>query len=107
MEGRIDDRQQHQWMGRLDLHLLDQWNQTVAWIEFSVRDELISVWHGNRTLSVMDRARFHAWFWNPIGPHETDDLVWSVRGTRLALSIDGSGHYFIPAVFVNRLASVI
>ena len=55
----------------------------------------------------MDRAAFRVWFWNPVGALRVDDLIWSVEGTRLALSIDGSEPYYMPAVFVSELATVL
>lgn len=95
------------WMGRLDLHLLDRYYNTVALIEFSVRDEFISVWWGERTLSVMDRQRFRKWFWQPVGVLQIDDLAWSVEGERLGLSLDGSEPFFVPNTFVQQMASCL
>ena len=95
------------WMGRLYLHLLDEWNRTAAYFEFSVRNDIISVWQGEATRAVMDRVRFQRWFWNPIGNFEIDDLVWSVEGGRLGLCIEQAQVLFVPEVFIGQLASVL
>lgn len=99
--------QVHRWMGRLHLHLLDQWNKTAAFLEISVRDDFLTVWLQSRTLSVMDRDKFRVWFWNPMGDFADGDLVWSVNGTRLVLSIDDGPPLSVPEVFVGHLASIL
>jgi len=111
-EGIVDGRHSpaipgQRWMGRLHLHLLDRHERTAAYLELSVRDEFVKVWQGNWTLAVMDRDRFRSWFWDPTGSFEFDDLVWTVEGTRLCLSIRRSVPFFVPETFVGQLVTVL
>jgi hypothetical protein len=99
-----EPRPGHRWIGRLHLHLLDHCDNTVALIEFNVADDLISAWNGSQTPSVMNRETFRSWFWNPTGDLALDDLVWSSSGTRLRLTMNGSGPFNLPEVFVTHLA---
>jgi hypothetical protein len=95
------------WMGRLHLCLRDQHSEATAYLELSVREEFITVWERNATLAVLHRDQFRRWFWNPVGSFSYDDLVWTVEGTRLCLSICGSVPWFVPEDFVDQLVSVL
>ena len=111
-EGIVDGRcspaiPDQRWMGRLYLHLLDCRRRTAAYLELSLRDEFVTVWQGNWTLAVMDRDRFRSWFWDPAGSFEFDDLVWTIEGTRLCLSIRGSVPFFLPETFVGQMVTVL
>ena len=96
------------WTGRLELELLDHFENTVGMLEFSIRLDILTVWWGNRTLSVVDRRLFRGWLRQQSGRSlHVDDLTWSIDAGCLALSIDNQPNYLLPDEFVTRLAEVI
>jgi hypothetical protein len=105
--GRLADVPRTVWTGRLDFDLKNERGWRVAAVEVITRIESVTVWSGSRTLAVMDRELFREWLIHPRQPLEVDDVTWSVQGSDMCITMDGSASYVVPADTVRQLVAVI
>ncbi len=85
------------------MFISDDETHSVMVLEFVFRSEDITVWHGTRTLAVMDRFDFIAWLWEG-GEFVVDDLVWNLEGRSTLLTIDGHQTYAVDGSTIAHLA---
>lgn len=90
-------------LGRCEVFISDDETHSVMVLEFVFRSEDITVWHGTRTLAVMNRLDFVAWLWEG-GEFVVDDLAWNVEGRTTFLTIDGYRTYAVDGSTITQLA---
>jgi hypothetical protein len=95
------------WTGRLEFDLLNGRGWRVGLIEVVIRIDIVTVWWANRTLAVMDRDLFGQWLVSPVRVYPVDDVVWSVQGPHLCITIDNSTSYAVPEETLAELLGVI
>jgi hypothetical protein len=91
-------------LGREEILVSEDGACSVLVLEFVFRSEDITVWHGSRTLAVMDRISFVEWLWYG-GDYVVDDLAWTVEGQSVLLAISGHRTYAIDGPTVELLAA--
>ena len=95
------------WTGTLNLHLLNREHETAALLEFYLRADTISIdWRGTN-LAVVSRDDLRHWLLYREEPLVVDDMIFTVEGSRIAISIFGQRSYLLPETFVFELAGVI
>jgi hypothetical protein len=95
------------WTGRLEIDLFNSRGWRVDAVEAVVRIDSVTLWCANRTLAVMDRERFGTWLINPDTVFAIDDVVWSLQGPDLCITIDNSISYVLTEASTAQLLGVI
>jgi hypothetical protein len=85
--------------------LLNARGWTAGTAEITVGVDTLAIEFDGRTLAVMVRDGFQAWLTSPVGPYETDDVVWSTEGRAVWLTVDGRACYCLPDEAVDVLGS--
>jgi hypothetical protein len=96
-----------EWVGRLNLHLIDTDERTIGLVEFVVHVDTIMVFLKGKSLAAMVRSHFRQWLLYPWVPMEADEIVWSVLEDRYRIGIGDRGVFDLPNVFVDEMRALI
>lgn len=79
----------------------------VATIELDIRLDSISVWCGYIEYALMGRDEFRNWLDNPESMFAVDQVVWSMRGEDLCISLNSGPTYPIGRDMISHVHDVI
>jgi hypothetical protein len=91
------------WTGPVHLDMLNAQGQAAGIAEMYVSVDTVTVRFGGRTLAFIVRDFFRSWLQRPGRPYVIDDIIWSVQGDALCMTVNDQFFYSPPGEVIGVL----